>query len=525
MIARTSFSFSTSRIQSVVGRTLGLLSAVLCLTGSTGCQTGGGRKSASAVAPDQLQQSLVEISVTRVETDRFLPWRKSQPITQRGYGVAVGTNLLLTVEELVRNNTLIQIRRAGSGAYVPARVVLADPRSSLALVAPVYPSQMPPFLPLGLVSNIQREASHTLVQFGAGDQIQAASGAITAIGLDQVARGSAPQLTYDIVSDLRAAQAGTPVLINGRLAGLIVRLKPNSNACLAIAPEVLARFLTAARQTPFVGVPEGGFEFAALVDPVRRRFLGVADNDKGVLVVSLRSGGSAESGMQVDDVLVAWDGFSVDNMGFYLHPMYGRLPLSHLITSRRSVGEPVEVDVVRKGKPQRLTLTLQAYDELASRVPENGRGAPDDYVVEGGLIFRELTLDYLQQHGEVWLLRAEPRLVWEALTQAYQKTEPDRRLVILVGVLPDPINIGYQTLQNQIVTSVNGQPIENLSQLAQIIASGGLTRLGMEGWTEAPLFFDAAMMPAANARIQAGYRIPSLTRITKSPGASVPIAP
>jgi hypothetical protein len=233
-------------------------------------------------------------------------------------------------------------------AFVPAQVVLVDPRTSLALVAPLDASKMPPFAPLSVATNIQRNAAHILVQFGAADQIQSASGMLTSIGLEPIARGSAPQLTFDIVSDLRSALPGTPILRKGLLAGLVVRIKPNSNASLAIAPDVLSRFLAASRKTPFVGPPEGGFEFAPLIDPVRRRFLNVSDNDNGILVVSLRSGGTAESGLLPEDVLIAWDGFLVDNQGFYTHPSYGRLPLSHLIASRKKAGETVDVSLAGK---------------------------------------------------------------------------------------------------------------------------------------------------------------------------------
>lgn len=520
MIARSMMVPRSRGLRS--GRIRAWVIAGLLVTAGAGCRTlTGGAKTS---VPEGFRDSLVELHVTRVETDRFLPWRKSQPITLRGYGVAVGPGLLLTPEELVRNTTLIQIRRAGSSAFVPAQVVLADARSSLALVGPVDATKLPAFVPLGVATSLQREAVHTLVQFGAADQIQSSAGTITSIGLEPIARGSAGQLTYDIVSDLRSALPGTPVLRDGRLAGLVVRLKPNSNASLAIAPDALARFLDAYRKPPFVGPPEGGFEFAPLADPVRRRFLNVQNSDNGILVNSVRPGGTAESGLLPEDVLIAWDGFLVDNQGFYTHPRYGRLPVSHLISSSGKAGDSVEAEVVRGGKPIRVKLTLRPFSERGTRIPENGQGLPDDYVVECGLVFRELTLDYLQAHGEDWLLRAESRLVWEALTQAYQTSTPGRRLVILVGVLPDPANIGYQTLQNQIVVSVNGRPVESLAQMAREIEANGMSRLKFEGWRDASLFFDSAKRVEANERIRTLYRIPALVRITQGNGAAAPAA-
>jgi hypothetical protein len=92
-------------------------------------------------------------------------------------------------------------------------------------------------------------------------------------------------------------------------------------------------------------------------------------------------------------------------------------------------------------------------------------------------------------------------------------------------VLPDPVNIGYQTLQNQIVTSVNGQPVENLSQMAREISAHGMARLDLVGLDGASLYFDTRKMAEANERIRTLYRIPGLMRITQGAAGSSSTAP
>lgn len=499
------------------------LGALLAL--APACRTAGGGRAArdgiAAGAKAPLRESLVELHATCVATDSIMPWRKGRPENERGYAVAVAPRLLLAPEELVRNHTLTEIRRAGGGTREAVRVRLADPRAGLALLE--LPERAAPLRPLAVAREIRRDARHTLARFGAGDQLQQSAGVITAIDLDQASAASEALLTFEIVSDLRAGRPGTPVLRDGRLAGLVLRVQGGSDASLAIAPDVITAFLAAAARQPYVGAPSGGFDYAPLIDPVRRRFLGVTDNDRGVQIVAIQPGSSAEGVLRAEDVLLSWDGLAVDNQGFYTDPAYGRLPLVWLVASRRAAGERVAVEVVRQGTPLRLEVLLRAPDESAVRVPENATGAPNDYLVEGGLVFRELTLDYLQAHGARWALKAESRLVWEALTQAYRDNNAGQRVLLLSAVLPDPVNIGYQGLRNEIVIAVNGRPVANLRELAaRLAADGGLADFELEGWRGVRLYLDKAALPAANARIQSAYRIPSLQRIAPAPAGAQP---
>ena len=469
----------------------------------------------AAVADGDLRRTLVELNVTRVDADRLMPWRNGAPVAVRGYGVAVGTNLLLTTEEVVRNHTLVEIRLAGSGARLPARVVLADPQSDLALVAPDDPGLAGRLQPLPVVSDIRRNERHTLVQLGAGDHLQRSIGTITEIALSYASAAAPAVLTYDVASDLRAGESGTPVLRDGRLAGLVLHFDAAGDDSVVLAPDVITAFLAAARRTPFVGPPSGGFDSVPLNDPVRRRYLGVPDDDRGVQVLAVHAGGTADGHLQPGDVLLAWDGCDIDNQGFYRDPVHGRMPLRQLIAGRRTVGEEVTVAIVRAGQPQRLALRLRAQDDAAARVPENAAGAPDDYLIDGGLLFRELTADYLHAMGVRWPLQANARLVWEYLTNAGRPRGPGERVVFLAAVLPDPINIGYQGLHDEIVTAVNGHAVTNLAQLARIVAAeGGVADVSLDDWPGVRLPLDTNHLAEANARIQRMYRIPSLARIT-----------
>jgi S1-C subfamily serine protease len=469
-------------------------------------------------AGGDLGRTLVEVHVTRVDADRLMPWRNGAPGPGAGYAVAVGTNLLLTTEELVRNHTLVEIRLAGRGSRLPARVVLADPQSDLALLEPLDAGLAGRLRPLPAATAIRRGRRHELVQFGAGDHLQRGSGTITEIAPDYASAAAPGLLAFHVASALRAGTAGTPVLRDGALAGIVLHYNGARDVSVVLAPDVIAAFLAASRRTPYAGPPAGGFEFVALNDPVRRRYLGVPEDDRGVQILAVQAGGTADGFLQPEDVLLAWDGFAIDNQGFYRDPAYGRLPLRQLIAGRRTVGESVGVEFVRGGVRRRLTLRLRGRDDAAARIPENAVDAPDDYLIDGGLLFRELTGDYLRAHGPRWPLQTNARLAWEYLGRSGQPYAPGERVVLLAAVLPDPVNIGYQGLRDEIVTAVNGHAVTNLAQLARIVAAeGGVANVTLRGWDGVRLPLDTNRLVAANRRIQRVYRIPSLVRLAPPP--------
>jgi len=91
-------------------------------------------------------------------------------------------------------------------------------------------------------------------------------------------------------------------------------------------------------------------------------------------------------------------------------------------------------------------------------------------------------------------------------------TNADDRIVILAGVLADPINIGYQHLRDDIVTHVNRTPIRNLGEVFRIIERDGrLSRVTLKG-NAVDIVLDERELPAANRRIAELYRIPALQR-------------
>jgi S1-C subfamily serine protease len=183
--------------------------------------------------------------------------------------------------------------------------------------------------------------------------------------------------------------------------------------------------------------------------------------------------------------------------------------VSYLIQGRRP-GDSVPVRIVRDRKETSLTVRLTRRDEASSLIPEDIAGAQAPYLVDGGIIVRELTGRFLKSRGNDWMRNTDSRLAHLYYTRQHAPERPGERVVIVVGVLPDPINIDYQDLRDEVVTSVNGQPVHNMADVFRAVdKTGHLTRLGLQG-VGVDVVLDAARIEQANARLARNYRIPAL---------------
>lgn len=458
------------------------------------------------------EPSLVEVLVTFQENDPFQPWQTRPPGVRRGYGVLCGKNRFLTTENLVRNARLVEVRRARSGQKIAATVERSDIHVNLALVQ--FPEgkglEGPESLPIA--EHVEKHQKLTMLQLNETSQIQRGNVEVVSISVAELPTAPYPVLVFSLLADLNVNGEGAAVVSDGALAGLTMSYDPNARIARMVPYPILRRFLEAATNPPYQGFPTAGVAWAPLVDPVKRAYLQAPATNQGILVTSCLPGTGAAATLKPMDVILAWDRHAIDNLGLYSDEEFGRLGFAHLIKGRRNPGDVVPVSIIRDGKALDVEVTLDRWRDENSLIPEDVDGQNTAYLIEGGLAFQELTGRFLRTHGRDWQVGVDTRLVHTYLTQRQAPRNPGDHVVLLTGVMPDPINIGYQHLQYEVVTHANGTAIANLDDLFRIREKDGLiTRVTLQS-VGVDLVLDASDLPAANARILDLYRLPALAR-------------
>lgn len=469
--------------------------------------------------------SVARVNVTGQQYDFVRPWSQRPPHQRRALGPIVegafGRAILMT-GEVVANASYVEVEQAESGEKAPASVLAVDYEANLALVQPNDPAFLKDLRPLALTESRvgdqltiwQLESSGTLLSTGA---------LLTAVDVTTYPTDESSLLIYRFTTALQPREGSftAPVVRGGKLSGMIVRFDSRTQNADAIPAPVIEHFLKdAGKKEGYSGFPKAGFGFSALRDPQLRRYAGAPAGRTGVYITGVVPGGPAQkAGLQEGDVLLAVDGQEIDHDGNYDDRLYGKIAFTHILSTHHYAGDTIPLTLLRKGDKMSLGVTLETED-LSRRIiePYMTDRAPSFYIL-GGLIFQELSRDYLKEWGAEWKKKAPDRFVYfDENQQELFKDEPRKRLVILSHVLPTPLTIGYEDLSSLVVTEVNGVSLKRLSDIEEALTKSpdGFHRIR---FSEAPgeIALDAREVKAVEQNLMRGYGLPILKRLNPAP--------
>jgi S1-C subfamily serine protease len=470
-----------------------------------------------APAGAQKQLSLVRVNVTGQPYDYFRPWQKKAPFSKRALGAVLPQGRVLVTADLVANENYVELERAESGEKIAAKVKVVDYEANLALLEPIEKKFLDGLSPLELALDTvvgDRLAAWQLEPTGA---LVVTEGLVTTVQMMHYPMDVGQFLTYrmSIAMQYRENSYTVPLVKNNKLAGLLLRYDSRSQLLDVIPAPIITHFLKDVQTEHYRGFPSVGFSFFPTRDPQLRSFAGETGKPAGVYVTSVEPNMPAgKAGLQAGDIVTAIGNNEIDQNGNYVDPLYGKIEFTNLITSHAYAGDALALKIQRDGKPMQLRVTLEHRSEQDYVVPPYNLDQPPAYYVLGGLIFQELSRQYLKEWGGNWLREAPQRFVYLDHFQSELFPEGHRRIVILSQVLPANNTIGYEDFAYLTVTKVNGKEINSLGDLADAVQHpiNGFIKIETE---EDPkqIELEAAQVAAEAPALQETYGIPSLQRL------------
>lgn len=491
---------------------IGVLSLPLAIPGAPPKKEPGRE---TVVKPKEL--SLVRVNVTGQPYDYVRPWQKRAPFQKRALGAVLAQGRVLVTADLVANQNYVELERAESGEKTAANVVVADYEANLALLEPADKKFLNGLTPLQLALDTvvgDRLAAWQLESTGA---LVGTEGLVTTIQMTRYPADMGQFLTYriSIPMQYRDNSYTVPLVKNNKLAGLLLRFEPRTQVLDAIPAPIIAHFLKDAEAQNYGGFPSAGFGFFPTRDPQLRGFAGQTGKPAGVYVTSIEPNmPAAKAGLKVGDIVVSVGGNEIDPNGNYVDPLYGKIEFTNLITGRAFAGDTMPLQIQREGKAMQLDLALEHRAAEEYVIPPYTIDRAPLYYVLGGLVFQELSRQFLREWGANWLKDAPQRFVYKDRFQSELYPEGNRRVVILTQILPANSTIGYDDATYLTVTKINGREVKSLVDLAEAVKQplDGFIKIETE---EDPkqLQLDAAQVEQEAAGLQQNYGLPSLQRL------------
>jgi S1-C subfamily serine protease len=466
-------------------------------------------------AEDPAPVSVVRVNATDQPWDFFHPWTKHAPYTHRGLGAVISGGRVLVTAELVENANYVELERAESGDRVPATVEAVDYEADLALLKPADDNFLNGITPLQLTDSHVGDHLSVLQLENTGALL------VTDALLTTVAVGNYPQedvslLAYSLTSSLqyRDGSFTLPIVKGRKLAGLLLRYDPRTQDADAIPAVVINHFLHDAAQKTYGGFPRAGLLFAPTRDPQLRTYAKIpADLTGGVYVTHVeRDSPGEQAGVQPGDVLLAVDGSKIDADGNYTDSNYGKLSLANLI-SLQTAGTQVPFKLLRDGKPVTVNVTLSHKPAGDYVIPPYVIDQAPKFYVLGGLVFEELSREYLKEWGSDWEKKAPERMVYYDHYQSDLFPPERKHIVILSQVLPTDDSIGYEDLGALVVTKINDITLNSFDDVPKALAHpiNGFHKIEFE---ENPnvIYLDAQQVADHADDLKTTYGLPSLGR-------------
>ncbi len=464
-------------------------------------------------APIDVSRGTVKIIRTAIRPDYNLPWKMKEPETAVGSGAIIAGHMILTNAHVVSDATYIQVRKEIDPEQYDAEIVFIAHDCDLALLRVKDPRfyKNTQVLEMGGIPELRSMVTTYGYPMG-GSRISITAGVTSRIEIGEYSHmGGVSFIMIQTDAAINPGNSGGPVIQNNRIVGVAFQASANSdNIGYMIPVPVIKHFLEDIKDGGYDGFPMLGVFTETLENISFRRYLGMKDDQSGVLVSVMIPGGGAEKFLRRGDVILSIDSVPIANDGT-IRFMNGRIFYSYLIDIKQ-INENVRLGVLRAGKIITVTYPLRSYPSRISWFNEFEK--LPRYCVVAGLIFQPLSKEYLMTWNK-WWHTADRRLLYYYSFHISDNLFPERReFVVLNKVLPDPANTYLSDIHDKVVDSINGMKIRSLTDVAEAFArpKGPFHIIQIDG-TTCPLVLKSSEIDDANRRIKEKYDIPRLMRL------------
>src|SRR5438128_6001063 len=256
-----------------------------------------------------IQKSLVRITSTEVSPDYRAPWNAGTLARGVGAGFVIEGNRIMTNAHVVSNSRYLTVERDGDPNKYPAKVKFVAHDCDLGLITVDAPNFYKDMLALkfGGIPELESTVSAYGYPIG-GERMSVTTGIVSRIDFQLYTHSSIDQhLAIQISAQINPGNSGGPVMQNAKVVGVAFQGYSGDVAqgvAYMVPTPVIRRFLKDIEDGHYDKYVDLGITYSKLQNPAQRKFLGLKEDGRGVLVTTVVAAGPCAKILREGDVLL-----------------------------------------------------------------------------------------------------------------------------------------------------------------------------------------------------------------------------
>ncbi len=456
---------------------------------------------------DQIKENIVKIYTTSNEHSYMTPWQMDGHYEWEGSGCIINDSLILTNAHVVSDQTFIKVKRTGQTKKYVARVRFVAHDCDLAALEVRDRSFYPDVPPLE-VGELPLVGDEVAV-YGypnLAEQLTITKGIVSRVTHESYVHSSTTLLSCQIDAPIHMGNSGGPVISKGKIVGIAMMSGWSDEEGYMVSVPVIRHFLKDIEDDSYNGIPDLAIMTQTMENPSMRAYYGMDDGQSGILVRKVYPGSPVENVLLPDDVILSIDGKDIADDGTIGFRNGERTSYKYVVQNKH-IGDTAIIQVLRDGNVHTLSVEFTAPSIASRLVPSEQYDVEPVYYIYGGFIFSPLTENLIMEFGNEWWYDAPPNLLYTYLYG--EPTEKGEEVVVIVDVLSDEVNMGYEDLYYEIVSNVNGKRVRNMYDLVDAIKRNKDSFHILETTTGARIVLDKREADRSTKRILRQYKIPA----------------
>lgn len=403
------------------------------------------------------------------------PWQKRGARTYNGSGSVIDGHRILTNAHVISDQTFLQVRRAGQARKYTATLEVVAHESDLAILKVKDESFFDGVQPLAVGDLAQHRDKVAVFGFPeGGDKLSVTEGVVSRVEHQRFSHSSAYLLTCQMDASINSGSSGGPVIKDDKIVGVAfqgMNSERYENIGYMVPAPVIKHFLAdISRDGRHHGTPDVLASIQKMENPDMRRYFRIPDDASGALVIKVYPDSPARGQLQPGDVVLSIDGKPIENDGTIEFREGERTYFGYLMQTKH-INDLVNFEILRKGRHKALQFKMNRPIDYGRLVPHEQYDVSPTYYIAGGLVFEQLTVNYLKEYndGRDWQYYAPTELLYYYY---YGEPTDDRReVIVLVKVLADEVNVGYHDFSDVVIARVNDRSVASMQDLVQAFES------------------------------------------------------